>query len=291
MLYSSKSFPLSTDGSTASSTASLRNNSYSSILLNRAESLFRLAQASPQQVYQNSVPAVTDVYPSTDTTDDLIMAAVFLAAATGNISYSQLADDLYRNPPNAGQKGFGGPFPYAQNAMNWDQKSPALPLLLLQLSVFNEGFGLDRENYLKDSQVWLDALVGKDMNKQSFTKGGLGYWKGDSDSASLNPALNSVFLATLTKGFVESEKKSDYEALIDSQLDYALGDNPMNTVSLPFISLELYSPLDLTLSSSFPFFNPGLHRRNLSQLLSEPTFSSNLRRKSSRANQFFTSSQ
>lgn len=240
MLYSSKTLPLSNDGSTNPTVASVRNQTYSRLLLSRAESLFQLARASPQQVYQNSVPAVNDVYPSTDTTDDLIMASVFLAAATNNQSYANLADQLYRSPPNAGQQGFGGPFPYSQNVMNWDQKSPSLPLLMTQLSLHNSTFNLDYSKYLTDSQVWLDTLISKKMFQQHFTSGGLSWWKGDSDDASLNPALNAIFLAQLTKGFVDSDKTNNYQGLIDSQLDYVLGNNPMNTAYVGGISPNSY---------------------------------------------------
>lgn len=59
--------------------------------------------------------------------------------------------------------------------------------------------------------------------------GGLLYYPGDSDSNSLNPALNAAMLMRRYAGFATSDdKRNTYLSFAQSQLDYALGDNPMS---------------------------------------------------------------
>lgn len=61
---------------------------------------------------------------------------------------------------------------------------------------------------------------------------GLLWYEGDSDAASLNPALNAAMLMTKFAPLASSdEKKQEYRDFAQSQLDYALGDNKMNGMS------------------------------------------------------------
>ena len=60
--------------------------------------------------------------------------------------------------------------------------------------------------------------------------GGLLYYAGDSDDASLNPALNAAMLLSRfsAAGLASStEKQNAYADFAQGQLDYALGNNPM----------------------------------------------------------------
>ena len=68
-----------------------------------------------------------------------------------------------------------------------------------------------------------------------ITVGGLLYYDGDSDDASLNPALNAAMLLTRFATFVlpvSSPKRVQYLSFAQSQLNYALGNNPM---TVPYI--------------------------------------------------------
>ena len=68
--------------------------------------------------------------------------------------------------------------------------------------------------------------------------GGLLYFPGDSDEASLNPALNVAMLMMkyVVSGITNSQDR--YREFAQGQLDYALGKNPMfgtqPTLSLAF---------------------------------------------------------
>lgn len=54
------------------------------------------------------------------------------------------------------------------------------------------------------------------------------YYNGDSDEASLNPALNAAMLMNLYSPLASSQQKSwSYATYAQSQFNYALGNNPM----------------------------------------------------------------
>lgn len=65
--------------------------------------------------------------------------------------------------------------------------------------------------------------------------GGLLYYEGDSDAASLNPALNAAMLMTRYANIASTDdKKRQYLNFAQSQVDYWLGNNPMSgTCSAP----------------------------------------------------------
>ncbi|KAJ1030047.1 hypothetical protein NDA16_000960 [Ustilago loliicola] len=117
--------------------------------------------------------------------------------------------------------------------MNWDRKIAALPVLATQMAQHDASFGLNMTRFQNDAEQYFDHLTSGKMAYVSQTKGGLYFWKGDSDAASLNPALNAAFIADLYSGFATSSDKTNaYRFLADSQVDYLLGDNNYNG---PFI--------------------------------------------------------
>lgn len=62
--------------------------------------------------------------------------------------------------------------------------------------------------------------------------GGLLWYPGDSDEASLNPAMNAAMLLMrfADSGFPSTtEKAATYVNFAQNQLDYALGNNPMTS--------------------------------------------------------------
>ncbi|UZJ55251.1 hypothetical protein CBS101457_004571 [Exobasidium rhododendri] len=220
MLYNGTTLPTSqTKNGTA---ASLSNATYSSTLLTNAEKLFNLAQTStPQQVYQKAVSGVSWAYPSTDYADELVLSSTFLAMATGNQTYADYAQQTFTS----------NQFPYTYGALNWDQHTPATPVALAQLAILRPSMGVSFSSYQNSSEIWLDNIVNNRMQDTLTTPGGLFYFQGDSDDASLNPSLNAAFLMTIYQGMAStSSKTSQYQTWSQSQVDYALGKNPMNAV-------------------------------------------------------------
>ena len=220
MLYGGRTLPLSESQNGTS--ASLQNDSYSQVLLTNAEKLFNLAQTStPQQVYQTAVPEVAWAYPSTDFADELVLSSTFLAMATGNQTYADYAQQTF----GANQ------FPYSSGALNWDQHTPATPVALAQLALLRPEMGVSFAEYRNASEIWLDNVVSGQMQQTFTTPGGLFFFRGDSDPASLNPSMNAAFLMTLYKDMAStSEKRAGYNSWAQGQVDYALGKNPMNAV-------------------------------------------------------------
>ena len=63
-----------------------------------------------------------------------------------------------------------------------------------------------------------------------YAAGGLLYFPGDSDEASLNPALNTAMLMfryTSAGLATSTSNQNRYEQFAQRQLDYVLGNNPM----------------------------------------------------------------
>ena len=220
MLYSGTALPITpSDNGTV---ASLQNTTYAQTLLNRAESLFDIAQtAKPQQVYQKATKGVDWAYGSSDYVDELIVGSTLLALATGNKSYADYAQQVY----TANQ------YPVTDGALNWDSHAPAAPVLLAQLAIAQPSMGVKLSKYQADTEIWMDNILNGHMDQTFTTKGGLFWFRGDSDPASLNPALNAAALMFMYGGLATSKDKGNrYHTFAQSQVDYALGKNPMNTV-------------------------------------------------------------
>lgn len=220
MLYSGQILPAATSGN--QEPADLQDDAYAASLLSRAKMLFDVAQnAQPQQVYQKAVPQVAWAYASTDYTDELVLGAALLAAATGQSNYSSYAQDTYNS----------NGYPLTSGALNWDGHGPALPVIMTQAALAKPQLGLNANKYRADAEKYLDNLVSKKMQGATYTRGGLFYVKGDSDDSSLNPALNAATLAVLySRLATTSQKTQGYLSWASSQVDYTLGNNPANVV-------------------------------------------------------------
>lgn len=223
-LYSERgaSLPTSPSGDQLGGVPSIHNRTYSEILLRHAETLWDLAiNSSPKQVYSVAAPVAGQSYPSSDYKDDIVFAALWLALAKGNASYANQGLAYYPN----GTSGFSS----VNAALNWDQKISAVPVLATQISQRNASLGLSMSRFQTDAENYFDRLTNNKMAQVSQTKGGLYWWQGDSDAASLNPALNAAFIADLYSNFATSSAKtSAYRSFADSQVDYLLGDNNYN---------------------------------------------------------------
>ncbi|PPQ99044.1 hypothetical protein CVT24_003604 [Panaeolus cyanescens] len=219
-LYGGRSF----DSSSYSGPASLRNDSYSDTLLAHAKDLYTFAAngTNGRKTYQTSVPQVAASYASSGYGDELAMAALFLAKATGTQTYYQEAESYWTKYS----------LQNSNRVFNWDSKTPGLPVLFAQINQANPDLGGNFTAWRKIAEDYFDAIVDK-KGPGFLTRDGLLYYDGDSDAASLNPALNA---AMLLERFVpmasNAERKISYQTFAKSQVDYALGKNSM---SVPYI--------------------------------------------------------
>ncbi|KAF2664533.1 putative family 9 glycosyl hydrolase [Microthyrium microscopicum] len=223
LLYNGTVLPVDSTGKLQEA-ADMKDEAYSTQLLTRAQSLYDQAQNSlPQQVYQKAVPEVAWAYASSDFDDNLILGGTFLALATGQQNYSQYAQSIYSN------SSYG--YPVTSGALNWDTHQPAVPVLLVQAALANPNLNINADKYRAAAEVYLDPLVNKKMDGTKYTKGGLFLIPGDSDDASLNPALNCAALAVIYSRLATSGSKTNsYLAWARTQVDYALGNNPAHVV-------------------------------------------------------------
>ncbi|KAI0080651.1 Six-hairpin glycosidase [Panus rudis PR-1116 ss-1] len=219
--------------SSQSSPASLTNITYASTLLNHAQQLYGFATNTSQRTYQTSVPASADAYASSGYTDELTLAALFLALASNSSQlYAQGVSDYNQFNLNQYVK------PGNDQVFNWDSKSPGVVVLGSQLAKMYPSLTSNTDgnsvNWTRDAEKYFDAML--DGNSRGFlTGGGLLWYSGDSDEASLNPSLNAAMLLTHYATSVldtSSPKYASYLSFAQSQLNYTLGSNPMH---VPYI--------------------------------------------------------
>ncbi|KAG5648678.1 hypothetical protein DXG03_000024 [Asterophora parasitica] len=219
-LYANRGF-----GGPFSSPASLQNSSYADTLLTHAQQLYSFAvnASGGQKTYQTSVPATAKSYASSAYTDELTLAALLLSWATNSTSLYQDAENYYQQFKLAGNNG----------VFNWDSKTPGLAVLFAQMTQSSETLGGNLSSWQSEAERYFDRIVNK-QGPAFLTEGGLLYYNGDSDDASINPALNAAMLLTRYAPLAStSEKKNSYIQFAQSQVDYVLGNNPMHGASLP----------------------------------------------------------
>ncbi|TRM67937.1 glycoside hydrolase family 9 protein [Schizophyllum amplum] len=214
-LYANRTF-----GSTGP--LSLHNSTYSKTLLSHATQLYDVAvhASGGQQVYQESVPEVADAYGSSSYEDELTIAALFLSWAKDDDSLFDEAEDYYDEFSLSDD---------LRGVFNWDSKAAGLPILFAQVSNAT-GHG-DATYWQGQAENLLDGIIDND-NGATLTGGGLLYYDGDSDSCSLNPALNAAMLLTKYAPLTSDDQRQKYTEYSDKQLNYTLGDNPM---SVPYV--------------------------------------------------------
>ncbi|KAF9055097.1 glycoside hydrolase family 9 protein [Hymenopellis radicata] len=218
-LYANRTF-----GSAYNSSASLQNTTYAATLLAHADTLYSFAvnASGGQTVYQSSVPAVKDSYASSSYDDELTIAALFLARAKNSPDLFKEATDYHSKFNLANQ----------DSVFNWDSKTPGIAVLFAQLSQSDIQLGGNLSRWQDVAEAYFDKVIAFDGRAEE-TAGGLLFYDGDSDSASLNPALNSAMLLTRYAPLASNTEKQDsYLQFAQRQLDYALGKNPM---SVPYI--------------------------------------------------------
>jgi len=192
--------------STAYAPASLANTKYSQQLLKHAETLYKVANTTtPQTKFSDSVPDVAAAYASSGWGDELAVAALALAAATNNSAYYADAVAWYT------QYGLSG----KQQVWNWDSRSPALYVLFAEVAAARPGIAaaagmqVNMTGWQAEAERYLDAIVNEKAKNMVMTKGGMVYFDGDSDEASLQPALGVATLLLRYAPLASSNDKRD----------------------------------------------------------------------------------
>ncbi len=235
--------------SASGSTASLQNSAYAALLQGHARDLYSFATSARMQLYQQSVPTAGDAYASSGYMDELAIAAMFLALSETSSNASAYYADGVKWYYSGG---LGSMLqPGEETVFNWDSKTPAVPLLGAALANAYPNVVSASNATLSTWQTALENYFNVFINKngRSFVTqgkrvhepssagdllilrypGGLLYFPGDSDEASLNPALNTALLmATYAATGVQSGQMDKYRAYVQGQLNYAMGKNPMN---------------------------------------------------------------
>ncbi|OCH90734.1 Six-hairpin glycosidase [Obba rivulosa] len=236
--------PASPNASLALSPASLQNATYASTLLAHAQQLWDFATNATggQRTYQTSVPAAGEAYASSGYGDELTVAGFFLSLASlpanpsnstnspndtaAARSYYASASTYFEQFELSGQLQ-----PGQEQVFNWDSKTPGAVVLAAQIAkAFPDAVGESNSSrWTALAEGYFDTIVNS-SGRGFLTGGGLLYYPGDSDEASLNPALNAAMLMVqyASAGLASSQSKAQtYLTFAQAQLDYALGNNPM----------------------------------------------------------------
>ncbi|KAF8639857.1 hypothetical protein AX17_001112 [Amanita inopinata Kibby_2008] len=206
------------------SSATLQNSSYAQTLLTHAQSLYKFATGASagQRTYQTSVPAVKSSYGSSSFGDELAIAALFLSRATESNDLYQQAEEYYTQYDLS----------KSNRIFNWDSKTLGLPVLFTQVAQSSAKINGNFSKWQSVAEEYFDQII-DDKGPSYLTRDGLLYYDGDSDSASLNPALNAAMLMSRYAPMTSTaDKKASYLSFAQSQMDYALGKNSM---SVPYV--------------------------------------------------------
>ncbi|CAI2169163.1 11483_t:CDS:2 [Funneliformis geosporum] len=190
---------------------------YANTLSFHAKQLYEFAIETPFETYQTSVKEAVDLYSSNSYKDELVWSSLWLYKLTKDPTYFDNAVNFFKEFKLSGQV----------DVVNWDDKTCASYILFVQCAI--ELKRNDIDTWKGEAEKFLDAVISPD-DPCRFTKGGLYFCEGDSDAASLNPALNAAFVSLLYAPLSSSDSKKDnYIKFATSQMNYLLGDNPMKT--------------------------------------------------------------
>ncbi|WWC88048.1 uncharacterized protein L201_002951 [Kwoniella dendrophila CBS 6074] len=212
--------------SSSSAPSSIGNSTYSSLLLSHAKSLYQTANTTtPRQTYYTSLGQSVAAYASSNWQDDLTLSALSLAIATNNSQYYLDAYNYYVQYAISG----------LQEVWNWDSSIPAIYVMFAEIATAKpelaQGAGLDRNltGWQKETEHFFDSIIDGSFKRSYLTKGGLLYFDGDSDEASLNPAMAVAMLMFKYAPIASSSSKTEqYNDFAQGQLNYMTGKNPMN---------------------------------------------------------------
>ncbi|WVQ78882.1 hypothetical protein IAT38_000973 [Cryptococcus sp. DSM 104549] len=209
---------------------SLANSTYSAQLLSHAKTLYETANStSPRATYYDTLGEEVAAYASSGWKDDLCLSALALALATNDSAYYADAYNYYVQYSLSG----------LQQVWNWDSSVPAVYVLFAEAASARpglaEGAGLavNLTGWQAEVEGLFDKIVDDNLQEGYMTRGGLLYFNGDSDEASLNPAMAFAMLMFKYAPLASTSDKTDsYNDFAQGQLSYMLGKNPMNVVYL-----------------------------------------------------------
>eukprot|EP00897_Mesotaenium_endlicherianum_P004775 jgi/Mesen1/4325/ME000022S03613 len=195
------------------------NAAYAKLLLSHSVELFQFAQAYPG-LYSQSVPEVRGFYNSSDSRDELLWAATWLAKASGDATYASfVTSDTWIGLPNPTKFG-------------WNDKTAGALVLAGDLAAASsDAVGADAgvlAQYRNSAEKYLCLFV----EGGSRTPGGL-LWL-----AAWSPIQYAVSIAFLVyaasleardakmKCGSSEHSPADLNNFAQQQADYILGDNP-----------------------------------------------------------------
>lgn len=213
MLYSGDS--LNVTSSYARPAGLQVNTTYANLLLTHARQLYDFAQQANQQTYTEAVPAAASAYPSYSYADDLVLAGLSLALATNTSMYFDEAVQTYANHSLS----------RSSRPVNWASKIGLAYVMMAETALARPGLASNLTGWQNETEAYLDGVI-----THQLTSAGLLYYDGDSDDASLNPALNAAMLLLRYAPIATTNARHlAYTSFAQSQLAYALGKNPSNS--------------------------------------------------------------
>jgi len=188
---------------------------YSALCLTHAQQLYAFADQYRGK-YDAAITAAGGYYNSwSGYKDELVWGAVWLYMAGGDNAYLVKAETYYdslNTEPQSTTRSF-------KWTIAWDDKSYGCYVLLAKLT--------SKQKYKDDAQRWLDYwTIGVDGQKIKYTPGGLAWL---DQWGSNRYAANTAFCALVYCDYVtDAALKSRYHDFAVSQINYMLGNNPLN---------------------------------------------------------------
>jgi hypothetical protein len=188
---------------------------YSTTLLHHAQQLYTFADTYRGK-YSSCITDASGFYNSwSGYTDELVWGAIWLYRATNDPAYLAKAESYYANlatEPQSSDKSY-------KWTLAWDDKSYGVYILLAKLT--------GKAQYHSDAQRYLDYwTTGYNGSHIPYSPGGLAWL---DQWGSLRYAANTAYLALYYSDFLtDTARKQRYHDFGVSQINYALGSNPMN---------------------------------------------------------------
>ncbi len=189
---------------------------YSALLVRHAKELYSFADNFRGE-YSSSITDAAGFYRSFSSyKDEIVWGAAWLYRATNEQEYLTKAEAEYDNLNNEGQSADKA----YKFTMSWDDKGYGSYVLLAQLT--------GKDKYKQDAERYLDFWTsGVNGERVTYSPGGQAHliqW------GSLRYAANTSFLALVYSDKVETSaaNKAKYHDFAVGQVNYALGDNPIN---------------------------------------------------------------
>ena len=189
---------------------------YSNLLISHAEELYNFADTYRGK-YSDAITNAASFYNSwSGYNDELVWGAAWLYRATNKTEYLTKAENYYENIGNEGQSSFKA----YKWGLAWDDKSYGCYVLLAELTAKNK-YKIDAERHL---DFWTSGFNGERI---TYSPGGQAHL---TEWGSLRHSSNTAFLALVysDKVATSATNKIKYHDFAVNQINYALGDNPIN---------------------------------------------------------------